>query len=185
MNPWFIKRAFVCWYLSGALSLIWLLINAWYYCSTRKSFLCHLLSHFVLSGTMYQVEIIVLTRWNVRDGCRFKLEMFKHILWLNTLHIFHEHYSDIIMSLMASQITGVSNICSAVCSGGDQRKYQISVSQAFVRGIHQWLVDSPNKWPVMWKMHWDWYINGLVQERYNSIAYALRLIYKWVSARKI
>ena len=36
------------------------------------------------------------------------------------------HYSDIIISEMVSQITGVSNIYSTVCSGADQRKHQIS-----------------------------------------------------------
>ena len=48
------------------------------------------------------------------------------------------HYSDVIMSVMASQITGVSIDCSAVCSGTDQRKHQSSTSLAFVRGIHCW-----------------------------------------------
>ena len=38
---------------------------------------------------------------------------------------------------MASQITGVSIVCSPVCSGVDQRKHQSSASLAFVRGIHQ------------------------------------------------
>ena len=31
------------------------------------------------------------------------------------------HYSDVIMSVMASQITGISSVCSIVCSGADQR----------------------------------------------------------------
>ena len=34
------------------------------------------------------------------------------------------HYSDLIMSVMSSQITGVSIVNSTVCSGADQRKYQ-------------------------------------------------------------
>ena len=37
------------------------------------------------------------------------------------------HYSDVIMSVMASQITSVSTVCSTVCSGADQRKHQSSV----------------------------------------------------------
>ena len=45
------------------------------------------------------------------------------------------HYSDVIMSAMASQITGVSMVCSTVCSGAAQRKHQSSASLAFVRGI--------------------------------------------------
>ena len=48
----------------------------------------------------------------------------------------------------ASQITGVSNVYSTVCSGADQRKHQSSVSLAFVRGIHRGPVNSPHKGPV-------------------------------------
>ena len=38
------------------------------------------------------------------------------------------------MSPMASQITNVSNVCSIVCSGKDQRKHQRYALLAFVRG---------------------------------------------------
>ena len=62
------------------------------------------------------------------------------------------HYNDVIMSAMASQITGVSIAHSTVCSGTDQRKHQRSVLLAFVRGIHRWPVDSPHKRPVTRKM---------------------------------
>ena len=62
------------------------------------------------------------------------------------------HYSDVLMRAMASQITGVSTVCSAVCSGADQRKHQSSASLAFVRGIHRWPVNSPHKGPVTRKM---------------------------------
>ena len=58
------------------------------------------------------------------------------------------HYNDVIMSSRASQFTGVSIVCSTVCSGADQRKHQSSVSLAFVRGIHRWPVNSPHKGPV-------------------------------------
>ena len=34
------------------------------------------------------------------------------------------YYSDVIMSTMASQITGVCIICSTVCLGAEQRKHQ-------------------------------------------------------------
>ena len=56
------------------------------------------------------------------------------------------------MSAMASQITGVSIVCSAVCSGVHQRKHQSSVSLAIVSGIHWWSVDSRHKGPVTRKM---------------------------------
>ena len=55
------------------------------------------------------------------------------------------HYSDVIMSAMASQITGVSIVYSTVCSSEDQRKHQSPVSLTFVRGIHRWPVNSPHK----------------------------------------
>ena len=58
------------------------------------------------------------------------------------------HYSEVIMSAMASQITGISTVYSLFCSGVDQS----STSQAFVRGIHRWLVNSLHKRPVTRKM---------------------------------
>ena len=56
------------------------------------------------------------------------------------------------MSTMASQTTNVSIVYSTVYSGTDQRKHQNSASLAFVRRIHRWLVNSPHKGPVTWKM---------------------------------
>ena len=64
----------------------------------------------------------------------------------------HIHYSDVIMSTLASQITYMTIVWSTACSGIDQRKHQSSASLAFVKGIHQWLVDSPHKGPVTWEM---------------------------------
>ena len=62
------------------------------------------------------------------------------------------HYSDVVMGEIASQITCVSIVHSTFCSGADQRKYQSSASLAYVRGIHRWPVKSPHKGPVMRKM---------------------------------
>ena len=56
------------------------------------------------------------------------------------------------MSAMASQITGVSIVCSIICSGGDQSKHQSSASLAIVWGIHQWPVKSPHKGPAARKI---------------------------------
>ena len=50
------------------------------------------------------------------------------------------HYSDVIMSAMASQITSLTIVYSTVYSGADQL--------AFVRGIHRLPVNSPHKEPV-------------------------------------
>ena len=62
------------------------------------------------------------------------------------------HYNDVIMTVMASQITGVSNVYSSVCSCTDQRRHQSSASLAFVRGIHRGPVNSPHKGPVRRKI---------------------------------
>ena len=62
------------------------------------------------------------------------------------------HYNDVNMSAMASQITSLTIVYWTVYSGADQRKLQSSASLAFVRGIHRGAVNSPHKWPVTRKM---------------------------------
>ena len=63
------------------------------------------------------------------------------------------YYSGVIMSAMASRITGVSIIYSTVCSGADQtKKHQSFASLAFVMGIHRWSVNSPPEGSVTRKM---------------------------------
>ena len=62
------------------------------------------------------------------------------------------HYSDVIMGMIASQITNLTTVYSTVCSDADQRKHQSSASLAFVRGIHRGPVNSLHKWPVTRKM---------------------------------
>ena len=56
------------------------------------------------------------------------------------------------MTTMASQITSLTVVYSAVYSDADQRKHQSSASLAFVQGIHRWPVNSPHKGPVTRKM---------------------------------
>ena len=62
------------------------------------------------------------------------------------------HYDDVIMTAMASQITSLMIVYSAVYSGRDEIKHQRSASLAFVRGIHRWPVNSPHKGLVTRKM---------------------------------
>ena len=45
------------------------------------------------------------------------------------------HYDDVIMGAIASQITSLIIVYSAVYSDADQRKHQSSASLAFVRGF--------------------------------------------------
>ena len=71
-----------------------------------------------------------------------------NVWWQNT----YPHNDDVIMSLIASQITSLTIVYSTVYLDADQRKHQSSASLAFVRGIHRGPVNSPHKGPVTRKM---------------------------------
>ena len=58
------------------------------------------------------------------------------------------HYSDIIMSMMASHITGVFIVCSIVCSGADQRKHQSCTS------LPLWGESTGDRWIPLTKGKW-------------------------------
>ena len=74
-------------------------------------------------------------------------------IWLVYFHMWVQtHYSDVIMTTMASQIISFTIIYSTVYSGTDQRKHQSSASLASVRGIHRSPVNSPYKGPVTRKL---------------------------------
>ena len=99
---------------------------------------------------MCRKHIIILLIFWWYNGIEIAMSLIWHTIvvyfvenWLIPLcplscHWWHHHYSDVIMSVMASQTTGVSIVYSAVYSGTDQRKHQSSASLAFVRGIHRW-----------------------------------------------
>ena len=88
--------------------------------------------------------------------------------WLTGLLLhdfYHWHYNDDTMGVMTSQITSFMIVYSSVYSDADQRKHQSSTSLAFVRGIHQWPVNYPQKrvsnniktnmvkFPLIWWCH--------------------------------
>ena len=56
-------------------------------------------------------------------------------MWWNSYST--EHYIDVIMTTMASQITSLTVVFSTVYSDAYQRKHQSSASLAFVWGIHR------------------------------------------------
>ena len=62
------------------------------------------------------------------------------------------HYNDVIMTTMASQITSLTIVYSIVYSGADQRKHQSSASLAFFAGNSPGPVNSPHKGPVTRKI---------------------------------
>ena len=70
------------------------------------------------------------------------------------------HYSDVIMSAVVPQITSLTIIYSTAYSAADKKKHQSFASQAFVRGIHRWPVNSPTQRannmenvPTWWRHH--------------------------------
>ena len=82
------------------------------------------------------------------------------------------HYDDVIMTMLASQITSLMVVYSIVYLGVNQRKHQSSASLAFVRGIHRGPVNFPHKWPVTRKMfpfddvimcNSDWWIRPFLE----------------------
>ena len=77
-----------------------------------------------------------------------------YLQMMQNRHMFSNtyHYDDVTTCVMASEITGVSIVCSTVRSGADLRKHQSSTWLVRVRGIHRWPVDSPHKWLVTPKM---------------------------------
>ena len=65
----------------------------------------------------------------------------------------YDHYCDLIMGAMASQITSLTVVYSTDYSDADKKKkHQVSAPLAFVWGIHRWPVNSPHKRPVTRKM---------------------------------
>ena len=84
-------------------------------------------------------------RWSaaLRRSCEVNIHSGKYTL---------NHYDDVIMTMLASQITSLTVVYSIVYSGVNQRKHQSSASLAFVREIHRGPVNFPHKWPVTRKM---------------------------------
>ena len=107
----------------------------------------------------------------------WNLAEFPRPSWITPCDL-QNHYNDVIINAMASQITSVSTVCSIVASGADQRKHQSSASLAFVRGIHRWPVNSPHKGPVtrnfvsIWNVIMETFVesdNGLAPNRRQTI----------------
>ena len=93
--------------------------------------------------------------------CPLYIDGRAHVTWwllmclnLRQLHlqISCNHYSDVTIGALASQITSLAIVYSSVYSGAGQRKHQSSASLAFVRGFHRSPVNSPHKGPVTRKM---------------------------------
>ena len=96
---------------------------------------------------------IVLSNKRNRIGTKtFSVSNISNVKWEMTFPSILYHYDDVIMTMLASQITSLTVVYSIVYSGVNQRKHQSSASLAFVREIHRGPVNFPHKWPVTRKM---------------------------------
>ena len=130
-----------------------------------------------------------LIHWSLRD---VHVNIIKNILYRITSRIFLAtlpchwtlsmttqnwgHYSDVIMSAMASQINGLSIVYSTVCSGADQRKHQSCASLVFFRGrpsksaLGSWLTRSMLTFHTK-NIFWSQII--LSRTKFNHFSYAI------------
>ena len=101
-----------------------------------------------------------------------------------SLHLYDSflHYDDVIMTMLASQITSLTIVYSIVYSGVNQRKHQSSASLAFVREIHRGPVNFPHKWPVTRKMFpFDDVIMDLHDISDDTVTFRCYLLVVWSS----
>ena len=114
-------------------------------------------------GTLWS-SMLLLIAWHHKVA---RWDVYRHSkgyikIWGSISHYLHRciqctlilalHYSGVMMSAIASQITSLMIVYSTVYSSADQRTHQNSASLAFVLGIHRWPVNSPHKGPVTRKM---------------------------------
>ena len=93
------------------------------------------------------------TPWSLTGRAWLEARAQREVIHNIILPIFtSQHYGDVKMSAMASQITSLTIVCSTVYLGAVQRKHQSSAPLAFVWGIHRWPVNSTHKGPVTRKM---------------------------------
>ena len=94
--------------------------------------------------TSESISLKLPSNWqaNIMIGSDLVRSRRQAIIWAN-------HYSGVIMSVMAFQNTSLTIVYSGVYSAADQ---QSSASLDFVRGIHRWPANSPHKGPVTRKM---------------------------------
>ena len=121
----------------------------WSYSSTRTvtPIPCNL---FVVQ--YIRLAVRVFWRCPVGNFVKVRQRAYQTKVTWRCRHAAISHYDDVIMRAMASQITSLTIVYSTVYSGADEIKHQSSASLAFVRGIHQWPVNSPHKGPVTRQM---------------------------------
>ena len=92
------------------------------------------------------------------------------------MNYFVIHYGDFIMCAIASQITGVSLVCSTVCLGIDQRKHQSSASLAFMNppvtsGFPSKRASNAEKVSRWWRFH-----DPIIWSNLTFVAYTICVV---------
>ena len=134
---------------------MWTLEVTLYSCNKN---LAYMSSQFIIRTTIF-CQIQKIQDWWLSSFFKFKSHCYRHfkcfrrtfphthtniyiymcyktsVLFIASLATsYKNHNNDVIMGVMASQITSLTSVCSTVYSGVDQRKHQSSASLAFVWG---------------------------------------------------
>ena len=113
---------------------------------TLTGLIRHLFQDELASGMIWLLMVYLSPVWPTTQGRYLISKTFRErqhprptgIKKMRTLdECGHFHYTDVIMTTMAFQITNITVVYSTVYSDADQRKHQSSASQAFVWGIHR------------------------------------------------
>ena len=107
--------------------------------------------------------------------CYRSLRFYGTVMFKACSEVVLNHYNDVIMGAIASQITSLTIVYSIVYSDADQRKHQSSASLAFVRGIviRQWFAPVTQSWgkPIGKSRHQ----NVIVHDQKYTFAFSIAL----------
>ena len=92
------------------------------------------------------------------------------------IHNRFDHYSDLMMSAMASQITRVSICCLTVCSGADQRKWFHLMTSSWSMAFYL-LVKSHSDVFVLFSIRWIKFIKIFMVPQHKFITKKFKLLF--------
>ena len=105
------------------------------------------------------------------DNCRLACRKISLLLDLCNSSLSHIHYSDVIMSAMASQITGVSIVCSTVCSGAHKKTSKLRVTclyegnPSMIGGFLLKRASNTENVSLWWRHHAKMYCSSMTKTR--------------------
>ena len=134
----------------------------------------------ICSETITISNIHIFTRVRVVNIliCAFTSLVTSNTHWY--CHLTMHHYSDIIMSTMASQITSLVIVYSTVYSGAKIKESIKALRHwPLCREFYHWPVISPHKWPVTWKLFpfYDIVMSYLPIQLFHHLSWTIILQY--------